>query len=140
MPYERLLKQDLIKRQSPGKRAVQDLLTLADRDAHTAEHLLEMDPDWAFNIAYNSALQVSRAYMLQEGYRPRGPNQHATVIQFLKEGLAELFVDDITTLDQMRRKRHRSVYETAGRIGVAEAEQAVAFAKRYLARIRGLLG
>jgi uncharacterized protein (UPF0332 family) len=139
MSYEKLLSEGRIKRQSPKPDAIHDLLSLAERDAKVAEQTLEVDTDWAFNIAYNSVLQASRAYMLREGYRPRGPNQHATVVRFLKEAFAQKFPEDIATFDQMRRKRHRAVYDAAGRIGAAEAKQASTFAQKYLAQIRELL-
>jgi len=44
-----------------------------------------------------------------------------------------------STFDQMRRKRHRVVYEASGRIGATEAEQAIAFARVFLVKIRGLI-
>ena len=139
MSYEKLLSEGLIKKQSPKPDAIRDLLSLAERDAKVAEQTLEVDPDWAFNIAYNSVLQASRAFMLKEGFRPRGPNQHATVVRFLQEALAQKLPEDIVTFDQMRRKRHRAVYDTAGRIGASEAEQAVIFVKNYLEKIRQML-
>ncbi len=77
--------------------------------------------------------------MLNEGYRPRGPDQHATVVRFLNEALGEKLPDEIVTFDQMRRKRNRTVYEVAGRIGASEAEQAASFAREYWAKIGQLL-
>ncbi len=139
MPYEKLLSERRVKRQSPKPDAIRDILLLAERDVKVAEQTLEVDPDWAFNIAYNSVLQASRAYMLREGFRPRGPNQHATVVRFLEEAFAQKLPEDVATFDQMRRKRHRAVYDTAGRIGASEAEQAVIFARDYLDRIRQML-
>ena len=140
MPYEKLLSEGRIKKQSPKLGAVRDLLSLAERDARVAARTLEVDTDWTLNIAYNSVLQASRAFMLKEGYRPRGPDQHATVVRFLKEALGQKLPGEIATFDQMRRKRHRAVYDTAGRIGATEAEQAASFARDYLGNIRELIG
>ncbi len=139
MPYEKLLSERRIKKQSPKPGPVRDLLSLAERDARVAAQTLEVDTDWAFNIAYNSVLQASRALMLKEGYRFRGPDQHATVVRFLNEALGQKLPDELATFDQMRRKRHRAVYDTAGRIGASEAEQAGLFARNYLEGIRQVL-
>lgn len=139
MSYEKLLSEGRIRKLSPENSAIRDLLALAERDAKVAAQTLELDADWAFNIAYNSVLQASRAFMLKEGYRPRGPNQHATVVRFLNEALGEKLADEVATFNQMRRKRHRTVYEVAGRIGASEAEQAASFASDYLKRIRQML-
>jgi len=60
--------------------------------------------------------------MFARGYRPDGANQHIAVVKF-----AALFLDDgdVLIFDRMRRKRHRSVYDTAGIISATEAEFAV---------------
>lgn len=139
MTYEQLLSEGRIKRHTASAKGVQEQLSLADRDLAVALHTLEVDPDWAFSIAYNCVLQASRAYMFQAGYRPRGRDQHATVFLFLREAPAAELVDMIATADQMRRKRHQAVYDATGRIGAAEAKQAVQFAEQYLAAIRKLI-
>jgi len=140
MPFETIIAEGKIWSQTPQPRTVRDLLLLSERDASVAEQTLEVDPDWAFNIAYNAVLQTSRAFMVKQGYRPRGPDQRATVVGFIKEALGESFGEEVATFDQMRRKRHRAVYEAAGRIGKREAEQAVSFARNFVEKIRGLIG
>ena len=77
MPFEDLLSQGRLTRQAATPRAIQDLLALAERDIHVAEHTLQVDPDWAFNIAYNGVLQAARAFVLSQGFRTRGADQHA---------------------------------------------------------------
>lgn len=139
MPYEELLGQGRLTQQPPSPKATKDLLVLAERDIQVAERTLEVDPDWAFNIAYNAVLQAARAFVRSEGYRTRGADQHATVVRFLKLGVGDRLTNEIATFDQMRRKRHRAVYEASGRIGTAEAEQAIAFARKFLATMQGLV-
>ena len=95
MPFETLLAEGRIRRHTPQTRTIRDLLLLAERDARVAEQTLEVDPDWAFNIAYNAVLQAARAFMMKQGYRPRGPEQHATVVSFLKEALGNAFVEEV---------------------------------------------
>ena len=136
MPYDKLLSEGLIKKQAADSDAILELVAIAERDARVAQQVLEVDPDWSFNIAYNSTQQASRALMLSKGYRPRRPNQHLTVVLFLKEIPALELADEIRQFDQMRRKRHRAVYDAAGQIGASEAEQAVSFARTYLENVR----
>lgn len=43
--------------------------------------------------------QSSRAFMLREGYRPRGSGRHASVVQFMEEPRGVKNGDQITLLD-----------------------------------------
>lgn len=104
-----------------------------------AERNLPDDRDWAYSIAYNAVLQASRALMLAEGYRPRGAEQHLTVVQFIEEVIGKTGGLDISLFDQMRRKRHRVIYEKMGLVSKQEAEQAIEFSKRFIERIRLLI-
>jgi uncharacterized protein (UPF0332 family) len=136
MSYERLLKSGRIKAYSAQPREVQQLLQVAGRDLSTAYKNQDDAPDWAYSIAYNAILQASRALMLHEGYRPRGGEQHATVVEFIRERLGQNHLPKVRLFDQMRRKRHRVIYEVAGIIAKSEAEQAVVFAKEFIDIIR----
>ena len=40
---------------------------------------------------------------------------------------------------QMRRKRHRVIYDEAGLVSKKEAEDAIAFAERFVEQIRELI-
>lgn len=132
MPYERLLISKHIQPYSARPIEIQRLIQVARRDLHTAENNLDEAPDWAYSIAYNALLQASRALMLHEGFRPRGGEPHATVVEFVSERMGEVYRNQVVLFDQMRRKRHRVIYETAGLISKAEAEQAVAFARKFV--------
>ena len=110
-------------------------MQLAKRDIATAERNLTESPDWAYSIAYNSILQAGRALMFNDGYRPRGGEQHATVVEFIGERLGEEYSKQVHLFDQMRRKRHKIIYEVAGSISTREAEQAINFAKKFVEEI-----
>lgn len=139
MPYERLIKTNRIKVIPPDGREIQQLLQLARRDLATAERNLEDAPDWAYSIAYNSILQAGRALMFTDGYRPRGGEQHATVVEYIEERLGGAYSKQVNLFDQMRRKRHRVIYETAGLISKVEAEQATAFARQFVEQITEII-
>jgi len=131
MPYEKLLKQARIGVYRAASREVQQLLQVSLRDLNAGQKNLDVSSDWAYTMAYNAALQACRALMLHEGYRPRGADQHATVVAFIEETLGSEFNSQVHLLDQMRRKRHRVIYEVSGLIGREEAEQAIAFAQEF---------
>jgi uncharacterized protein (UPF0332 family) len=76
------------------------LLQLAKRDLNTAMRNLEEAPDWAYSIAYNSILQAGRALMFFTGFRPRGSEQHATVVEFVEERLGSKFQGQVKLFDR----------------------------------------
>jgi uncharacterized protein (UPF0332 family) len=139
MPYERLIKTGRIKPYTTRSSEIQQLLQVAYRDLNTAEKNLENAPDWAYSIAYNSVLQASRALMFNEGYRPRGGEQHITVVEFIEEKLGPAHTNQVRLLDQMRRKRHRVIYEVASLVSQTEAKQAIAFAEKFVKEIAEII-
>ncbi|MDX9851793.1 MAG: hypothetical protein RBT01_14885 [Anaerolineaceae bacterium] len=81
----KLEKIGILSSQKSGKsKDINQLLQLARRDYKTALRNLEDSPDWAYSIAYNSILQARRVLMFNDGYRPRGSDQHATVVEFME--------------------------------------------------------
>jgi uncharacterized protein (UPF0332 family) len=139
MTYEDLIRGRRIKPYEAGEEEIQGLLEIASRDLSTAERLEDVDPDWAYNIAYNAMLQSARALMAHTGYRPRGPSQHATVAQFIKQTIGHERRNLAALFDQMRRKRNRLVYDVAGLVGKKEAEEALALAHEFVALMRSLI-
>lgn len=136
MPYDLLIRTNRIKPYIARPIEIQQLLDVAKRDLSAAVRNLGEDTDWAYTMAYNAVLQASRALILKEGYRPRGGEQHATVVEFMQERLGEMFGKEVALFDQMRRKRHRVIYEIAGLVSKSEAQQAVEFAKNFVEQLR----
>jgi uncharacterized protein (UPF0332 family) len=133
---EDLERDGLVKRLPFDKKKVDDAMALAYRDLRTSRTILPSDQDWSYTIAYNAVLQAGRALMFAKGYRPDGANQHIAVVKFV-----ELYVDpnDAIIFDRMRRKRHSSVYDTAGSISETEAESAIGHAEHLIRKIEELL-
>jgi uncharacterized protein (UPF0332 family) len=125
-----------IKKLPADKKKVVDALNIAKRDVRVARSMLGENNDWAFSIAYNALLQALRALMFSKGYRPSGRNQHLSVVRF-----AELYLskDEVIILDRMRRKRHISLYDTAGAISEREATNAVERAEKLVPEIEQML-
>lgn len=138
MAYERLLQQGLIRSYRAKPQEVDRLLQVAARDLSTAGKILSDDADWAFNIVYNAVLQAARALVLHEGFRPRGAGQHRTIVLFCQEALGPEYRRQVALFDQMRRKRHRLVYEMVGLVSHQEAEHALRFAGAFVDEL-GLL-
>jgi uncharacterized protein (UPF0332 family) len=67
--------------------------------------------------------------------RTRGGEEHATVVEFVEERLGTAYVAQVRLFDQMRRKRHRVIYEVAGLVSKEEAEQAIAFSREIVEKI-----
>jgi uncharacterized protein (UPF0332 family) len=136
MAYDLLIKTGRIKPYQARSSEIQQLLKVADRDLAAAARNLAEDTDWAYTMAYNAILQSSRALILKDGYRPRGGEQHATVVEYIHERLGPTFDKEVGLFDQMRRKRHKVIYEISGLVSKQEAEQAVAFAKDFVDKLK----
>ena len=102
MPYDRLIKGGRIKPYNALPSEIEQLLKVASHDLNASARNLDDDPDWAYSMAYNAILQASRGLMLSNGYHPRGNEQHATVVDFVKEMLGHTYADQINLFDQMR--------------------------------------
>ena len=136
MPYDQLVSQSRIKAYRAKPEEVKRLLRVAARDLATAERNLPDDRDWAYSIAYNAVLQAAHALMFAKGFRPRGAEQHVTMVKFVEETMGKAHATQIAIFDQMRRKRHKIIYEMAGLVSKQEAEQGIAFAKNFVEEIR----
>jgi uncharacterized protein (UPF0332 family) len=139
MTYEKLIKQGRIKAYDTSEKEIQRLLEIASRDLSTAEHTIEVNPDWAYNISYNAMLQSSRALMLRKGFRPRGPSQHATVVQFVKQTIGEEHRNFVSLFDQMRRKRNRLIYDVPSLIGKEECQETISLAHEFVTLLNNLI-
>lgn len=139
MSYGELLDKRLLKPFKAKPQQIRQQMELANRDLKTAKAMLGVNSDWTYNIAYNAILQSVRALMYREGYRPAGEGQHKTAIWFAELALGETFEDEIRFFDKMRVKRNLSVYDAAGMVSRSEAEQSLAFARRFVSKIEQVL-
>ncbi len=128
-----------IKRYQARQSEIDSLLLVARRDLVAAERNLPEDADWSYNMSYNAVLQAARALMFSQGYRPRGTDQHRTVVRFARVSLGDAYARETALFDQMRRKRNRLIYESVGLVSRQEAQQALAFAQRVVEDIGRLI-
>ncbi len=139
MKYQELERSGRLKSYEARPREIERLLQVAQRDLLAADRNLAEDEDWSYSMAYNALLQAARALMFSRGYRPRGKDQHRTVVRFTKLTLGHEYRKEVALFDQMRRKRNRLIYESVGLVSQQEAEQALAFARKFVKKTRLLI-
>ena len=140
MKYDELLNSKRIRKESISQAEIRDALERADRDLETARTIMVHDWDWGFAIAYNAVLQVSRAYMFAQGYRPASVEGHKNTFAFMRIAMGKEHEDLITYFDRMRSKRNQTIYETAGLITETEARSILGKAAGFVKLIRKELG
>ena len=59
------------------------MLGIADRDLRSCQ-IKDLDPDWRFATAYNTALQSATAALAATGHRPTRDSHHYRVIESLE--------------------------------------------------------
>jgi len=131
---------DLSKLKSSGhireipidKKQVEDLVRLAKRDLKVSEKLLPENLDWSYIVAYNSMLQMSRAFMCSYGYTTSEEEHHKTVVEFLTAILGNTEKEMVSMLDRMRRKRHEVTYDESDIVSDFEANAALETAKKCM--------
>jgi uncharacterized protein (UPF0332 family) len=123
-----LLRDDRVRRGEPDPQQAKECLKGAERDIRVAKGLLEDDLDWAFAVAYNSALQSARALMFAEGYYLTGEGHHKVAVDYALVKFGQRFRDMMDLFDIMRKKRHEAVYFSVGCISEFEAKKAIEFA------------
>ena len=130
-----LLKEGRVREVEPDAKQAEECLGAARRDLSVAKKILDEDYDWAFSISYNAMLQSARALMFAQGYRSVGENSHKTVVDFIDVKLGAKYSNKVDLFDDMRRKRHRVIYEKAGVVSRYEAEHAIKTAEEFVKQI-----
>lgn len=137
MPVDlkRLEAQGFIEKVSLSHQQVTANLTRARKDLIVAKANLDIDEAWAHTIAYHAMLRAGRAFMFFLGYRPKGKDQHKTVVEFCGEVLGEEFRTLTNRFNRMRTKRHDFIYEPERPIPKTEAVQSLKSAEEFVAEI-----
>ena len=136
MNSEELERLGSVQKIRPNFRQVRSLLDRSEHDLETSKSNLDIDPEWAYAIAYHAMLRAGRALMITFGFRPAGKDQHKTIVLFAKALFGDTLKDLIGIFDRMRRKRHDFIYEPDRPITRQEAEQGILDAKALLGQIK----
>ncbi len=136
--FSELLDEGRIQPGRFSREQVDGCLHIARRDLEAASAIIDMSPEWAFNIAYNAAHQAGRALMFHRGFRAVGEGHHATVIRFLEIGLGPVHEEVLAVIDRMRRRRNRATYDSVEAISRREADEAISTAREFVITITPL--
>lgn len=132
---KRLESQGLIEKVSFSNKQIVSNINRARKDLITAKANIEIDEEWAYTISYHAMLRAGRALMFSMGYRPKGKNQHKTVVDFCAEALGEEFRNLTERFNRMRIKRHDFIYEPERPISRTEATKSLESAERFVREI-----
>jgi uncharacterized protein (UPF0332 family) len=135
MDLKRFEAQGLIEKGSFSRGQITSNLNRAQRDLRTAKANLKIDEEWAYTIAYHAMLRAGRAFMFASGYRPRGKDQHKTVVEFCSEALGRDFQHLTARFNRMRLKRHNFIYDAERPIPRTEAEKSLESAEQFVQEI-----
>lgn len=117
----------------PGQIAAN--LSRAVRDLTTAAATMPLDAEWAYAIAYHAMLRAGRALMFANGWRPKGRDQHKTVVEFCAGILGAEYQRLVLRFNRMRVRRNDFIYEPERPIPHVEATQSLESAREFVERI-----
>lgn len=139
MKFEELERESRIEKIEKDEEQIKSYLRRALRDISTAKANLSIDEEWAFSIAYHAMLRAGRALMQSMGYRPKGKEQHKTVVTFCEKILGGECKSLVLTFNRMRRKRHDFIYEPEKPIARREVAHSIKSAESFISRIIELI-
>lgn len=125
MQFEELEKSGLVGKIKINFKQIYNYLLRSKKDLSTSKANLNIDEEWAYTIAYHAMLRAGRALMISFGYKPKGKDQHKTIVKFTGIIFGNKFKELIRKFDRMRRKRHDFIYEPDKPIPRQEAEDAL---------------
>lgn len=132
---KKLESQGLIEKVRFNDKQIVSNIMRARKDLITAKANIEIDEEWAYTISYHAMLRAGRAFMFSIGYRPKGKNQHKTVVDFCAEMLGEDFKSLTDRFNRMRVKRHDFIYEPERPIPRTEAVKSLESAEKFVKKI-----
>jgi len=139
MLSEELEKKGLVGKIKINYKQIYDYLLRSKKDLSTSRANLNIDEEWAYTIAYHAMLRAGRALMMSFGYKPKGRDQHKTIVQFTRSILGNKFNELIRKFDRMRRKRHDFIYEPDKPIPRQEAEDALTNSEALVEQISSFI-
>ena len=135
MSLKRLESQGLIEKIHFNDKQIVSNIKRAGKDLITAKANIEIDEEWAYTIAYHAMLRAGRALMFSMGYRPKGKDQHKTVVFFCEEVLGEDFRNLTERFNRMRIRRHDFIYEPERPIPRTEVTKSLKNAEKFVKEI-----
>ena len=139
MKAEKLLEGGFMRRAEADPLVVKSLLAAAVDGLENAVHIIEREPVKCFAQAYDAVYDACHAYMRGQGLRTVAENDHRVVLAYCGGSLGREDADTIRMFESTEKRRHREMYSGKYTIGVAEAAELVARARKLIGRIRDLI-
>jgi len=114
MNFDKLVSSGLLKKQESSPEHIDQMIRRARKDLETADYLLAVDPEAAYDYAYKAMMHAGRALIYSMGYRPSARQAHKTIVEFAKTVLGSKFGSLTLKFDKMRKRRHLFTYEAPG--------------------------
>lgn len=136
MDYERLLRENLIKKQKPDFGQIVEQIARAEKDIKTAGATMKLDPTWAVTIAYHAMIRAGRALMYANGFLPTAKFTHKTIVDFTGDALGKEYAVLTVKFDRLRKQRHDFIYESKNHVTSEEVLSAIDAAGKMLSEIK----
>lgn len=134
-----LVKEGKLKKQEASLNYLDALLDAAKRNFNAAEIVRDQIEEAAFKLVYDGLLQIGRAVVLLNGYRPDDGEQHKTTFMVAGEILGKDYQELISKIQKFRIKRNDCLYEPRGLITKSETEAIFATAREFWLKVRKYL-
>jgi len=140
MTWQKLAQKGLLKKEKISFEQIAKVLERASENIKSAQLLFEHDhEESAFQFAYQAMLLAGRALVFSFGFRPRTVGSHRIVIEFTKSILGEEYQVLSERFNRLRKKRHYIIYGAGLTISKTEAENAIALAKEFIAKVQEII-
>jgi len=136
-----LLRKGQVEKFQSDPNQIRNQIEIAKNNLASAQKILGIE-EWevAHNLAYNAMLQAGAALMFSKGYRPRGPEHHVTVIEFVQAVYSPKFRPEVLqAFEKARKRRNDAVYDTPNVISPSQAQNLVKYAETFVSTALGLL-
>lgn len=135
MNYRILLRQKLLRKQTPDFQQIDNQIIRALKDLKAAEANLAIDLSWAVAIAYHAMIRAGRALIYSRGYLPTSKRTHKTVVDVAGVILGTDYQELIARFNRLRRKRHDFIYDSKNQTTLREARLALKTARELIEKI-----
>ena len=138
MKAEKLLEGGLMRKAEADPLVIKSLMAAAIDELENAVHTIEKEPVKCFAQAYDAVYDACSAYMRGQGYRSVAENDHRVVLAYCGRSLGKDDAATIRMFESAEKRRHKEMYSGKYSIGVAEAAELVARARKLIGRIKDL--
>lgn len=128
---QNLIRLGKLKKQNTDTAYINGLLEAAHRNFEAALMVQGKVDEAAFKLTYDGLLQVGRAILLLNGYRPDDGDQHKTTFEVAGIILGDEYRDLISRIQRFRVKRNNCMYNPIGLLSASETESIVSIGRQF---------